>query len=216
VPQSLFIFDLDGTLIDSAKSISTAANQIRTIFGFPEAEVSFLQERIGLPAKSLFEDLTLGLELSDGMVLEFRKLLESEFNENSKIFPGVIEFLEVAKFRNYSLAIATNKPTDLAQRLISGTELANFIDLTVGTGQFPAKPQPEMLKHCIKHFQSRDTSMFGDRREDMLAARSSEVTAVGISQGSHSKEDLTNSGAVLSFSNFVEMHCYYDEFVWRQ
>ena len=148
-------------------------------------------------------------------MFEFRKLLGGEFHKGSKIFPGVIEFLTAAKFRNYSLAVATNKPTELAQQLISGTELADFIDLTVGTGQFPAKPRPEMLQHCTRYFQSRDTSMFGDRREDMLAAQASGAKAIGISQSSHSKEVLIDSGAVWSFSNFGELHCYYDEFVWR-
>ena len=216
VPHSLFIFDLDGTLVDSAESISDAANRARNIFGFHEAEASFLHERIGLPAKYLFEDLNIDSKSSEALVFEFRKQLGAEFHKGSQIFPGVIEFLKAAKSRNYSIAVATNKPTELAQQLICETALVDFIDLTVGTGQFPAKPQPEMLQHCTRYFQSFDTSMFGDRREDMLAAHSSGVKAIGVAQSSHSKEVLVESGAVWSFSNFNEVHCYYDEFVWRR
>jgi len=59
VSQPAFLFDLDGTLVDSEKGIVLAVNSARSEGGFQLAEPSFLRERIGLPAEHLFEDLDL-------------------------------------------------------------------------------------------------------------------------------------------------------------
>ena len=215
MPGDLYIFDLDGTLIDSAADIVSAANKSRVFFGFTDAEANFYHQRIGLPADLLFQDLSLDPIFTSQLVGKFREFLELGFREEIKIFPGVIEFLRAAKLRNIAIAIATNKPECLARKLVSQSLLNDYIDLTVGTGGHPAKPKPDMLEFCLEYFGVEGAIMFGDRSEDMIAAHLSGIKGVGISQSVHSKQDLEDSGASLSFSNFQELHTFFVQSDWR-
>jgi phosphoglycolate phosphatase len=214
VSQPAFLFDLDGTLVDSEKGIVLAVNSARSEGGFQLAEPSFLRERIGLPAEHLFEDLDLESPQLTEIILKFRELLTLSINEGTKIFPGVVEFLEDSKSRGYSLSVVTNKPAELAQKLVLNSTLRDFIDLTIGVGEFPPKPKPHMLNYCMNYWKTKNARMFGDRIEDMKAATDSGIEGIGVAQGFHSETDLLNSGASKVFLNFYEIHKYFKDEGW--
>lgn len=214
MPRPLLIFDLDGTLIDSADGICSAVNRTRELIGFPSAEVDFLHQRIGLPATTLFDDLELTENQLADAVKIFRRHLLITIDEGVVFFPGALDFLRFAKSNEFFTAIATNKPITLANRLVSSCELSELIDLTIGVGDFLPKPDPSMISYCSEYFKSSDSIMFGDRVEDMQAARHAGAKAIGLVQGFHTKENLLGSGANQVFSDFVSVHQNFDLNVW--
>jgi phosphoglycolate phosphatase len=216
VPQPIFLFDLDGTLVDSSSEIISAVNSARAEMGFPFSDAPFLKERIGLPADRLFEELDLNTAHMKELVTIFRNFLVLSIEKGSKLFPGVIEFLAAAKERGYSLSIVTNKPTELARRLVASSALVDFIDLTVGVGEFPPKPEPNMLSYCMTYWGANNAIMFGDRVEDMKAAVMSGAEGIGVAQSIHSEIELFHSGASQVFPDFTLIHEYFKANRWGQ
>lgn len=210
----LLVFDLDGTLIDSYVEISTAANKARAAFGFPEGNPEALHQNIGLPARELFQDLGLDKSQLSEIVKSFREYLSASVESGSIFFPGVLDFLKAANENEHRIAIATNKPMHLASKLVSHCELRDLVQLTVGVGDFAPKPSPQMIAHCIEHFNAYSSTMFGDRVEDIQAANLCGASAIGVTQGFHTEIELLSAGASLVFPDFIRIHEHFTLNVW--
>ena len=209
------IFDLDGTLIDSASDISEAANFARMSYGYTIANPDYLSTKIGLPAKFLFEDLQLTEPEIKLLTLKFRDRLSQSIESGSRLFPGVLSFLKRSKEIGFHLSVATNKPNDLGNKVTFNSELRDLIDFTIGIGSEEPKPAPDMLIKCMNTFGTKDAIMFGDRVEDIRAAQAANAIAVGISQSTHSPSLLLESGALHVFANFSELKEYSEANDWR-
>jgi phosphoglycolate phosphatase len=204
------LFDLDGTLVDSKKQIQVSLDKARVTVGHPATPVDLVQEQLGLPVESLFSDLRLGpLEL-DELVQIFRKNLLLEIKKGNRIFDGVLPFIQKSKNLGISIGVATTKPTYLAKEVIDNSELAKLIDFIQGTDGFSPKPDPEVLRRCMQGLGIENAVMFGDRIEDIQAAKTLGIPSIGIAQSAHSIQDLLGEGATYSFSNFTELGLNFD------
>ena len=204
------LFDLDGTLVDSKKQIQVSLDKTRVTVGHPATPVDLVQEQLGLPVESLFSDLRLGpLEL-DELVQIFRKNLLLEIKKGNRIFDGVLPFIQKSKNLGISIGVATTKPTYLAKEVIDNSELAKLIDFIQGTDGFSPKPDPEVLRRCMQGLGIENAVMFGDRIEDIQAAKTLGIPSIGIAQSAHSIQDLLGEGATYSFSNFTELGLNFD------
>ncbi len=203
--KALLIFDLDGTLVDSAGQIFEALTQSCLELSLEQVPKDLFEERLGLPIKAIVSDLELSEADEKVLVDLFRIKLRTQIESLNVIFEGVEKFLGMAKLMDYSMAIATSKPTYLAKLVVSNSTLANYINFTQGTEGFPAKPAPDVILKCLNHFQTRNAVMFGDRIEDVISANASGISSIGVAQGHHTIENLTDSGASLGFNNFLEI-----------
>lgn len=205
--KKLIIFDLDGTLIDSAKQIVSAVDAARAELKLPSANPESLESKIGLPAKELFSDLELSTEDINNAVVIFREHLKIIRIDQSDVFESVFELLTSLKRMDLILCVATNKPTDLAKLALANVELLDFFDLVLGSDNLPPKPDPAILNYCLMHFgvEAAQAVMLGDRVEDMRAAQSAGVSGVGILQGIHKTSELIDAGANRVFSNISEI-----------
>lgn len=206
-----FIFDLDGTLVDSEKQIFDSVNSVRLANGFSALDYRICSALIGLPAEELFKDLGRDQECLKKLVKDFREILGTAILSGNKLFPGVLDFLTLSKARRIDLGIATNKPTNLAMKVVENSELSNFNFKVVGTGKLMPKPNPDTLLSCIESSTAEKFFMFGDRIEDMVAACNAKVIPVGISQSVHSLHLLKESGAEYVFESFEEALSNIDE-----
>lgn len=197
-----FIFDLDGTLVDSAFQIGQCINKARIEKGYPELTSQQVFELVGVPIENFLVDLEIDDKKRADIVLRFRELLKQEVITNNQIFDGVEKFLSLTKQKNYAVGIATSKPTLLSELVVTNSVLRKYVDVVQGTEGFPAKPDPEVIIRCASKLGSKNLVMFGDRAEDMLAARSAGCSAIGIHQTFHGKNELKGAGASLVFSDF--------------
>lgn len=205
----LFIFDLDGTLIDSNHQIANNLNRARKDMGFKALEQRFYSEHIGLPIDFLISDLALPQLEHQNLIDRFRRYLTKEIRTGrNKIFEGVEQALQFLSSSGASLAIATNKPTSIAKDVIAHSELAKYIFYIQGVENFKPKPSPDIIFLILQRFPDKYPVMVGDRIEDMKAARAAGVPGIGIASGAHSKESLVEHGACKVFSNFREFSCF--------
>lgn len=196
------IFDLDGTLVDSATQIFTALNQACAEADLEYISKDLFDQKLGLPINSIISHLKLPLTQEKELVSSFRTKLKLQIEESNELFPGVEEFLQYAKYLGYPTAVATSKPTYLAKLVVRNSPLIRYIDFVQGTDNFPAKPEPDVILKCLHYFNTDRATMFGDRIEDMLSATAAKIIGVGIAQGFHTSLDLLSAGAKFSFEDF--------------
>jgi len=214
--RALVIFDLDGTLVDSVSQIGISLNKARKDLSYPELPQLFYNKNIGLPIENLIADLDILDYKKVELITRFRGYLVSEIRlGNNPVYPGVLEVLQRFMDMKVSLAIATSKPTQVAELVYENSLLSRFPFFIQGTDGFPPKPNPEVICRVLLHFPDTLAVMVGDRSEDMVAATRAEISAIGIAAGAHSKQTLSETGASIVFSDFSEfakqLDTYFDQ-----
>ena len=203
-----FLFDLDGTLVDSANQIFEAVELTRSQLRFDRAPAKFVHSKVGLPVKELFEDLNLqDLELSKTVELFRSNLSKIRLSENN-LYADVPQMLRFLDEKGFKLGVATNKPTVLAVQSLSDTGIHDYFDFIIGAENHPPKPDPTIILKCLEFLliEPHQATMVGDRIEDILAAKAAKVIAIGIAQGTHCEDDLVAKGAD---STFMSMSMFY-------
>lgn len=200
----VFIFDLDGTLVDSTEQIFNSVNTIRARYGFSRMSQDEVLSRIGLPVNALFDEPVIDELTLQLVIMSFREDLKYSVKSGNVLFKGVKIFLERCIHVGLELAVATSKPHDLAEQVIQNSELKNFIRIFQGIDGFPGKPNPEVILRVMEKSSDANFIMFGDRVEDAKASSAASIPFVGIAQTSHSLTDLKDAGAALVFQNFKE------------
>ena len=201
-----FIFDLDGTLLDSASQIVPAVIETRLFFKLPILSEEEIYRLIGRPAAELFknDDST---EATNMEVLDyFRKILEEKYMNENKIYPFSENLIEKLIQNEYMIGIATSKPTYLAIKAINNSILNKYSLIIQGTDDFPPKPNPDVVLKCIQSLKSTRNFMVGDRTEDMIAGKLAGCITIGLEQGPHDMNSLTDAGADFVFSGIRELN----------
>jgi len=189
------IFDLDGTLLDSSLTIGQAMNRTRLDCGFSILDSDAYTRLVGLPAIELLSDLNIQSHEKVAIIGMFRQNLIETLEDGVPVFEDTVKTLKTLKSFGYDFGIATSKPTELAQRFIESSELAQF-DFTVqGTDDNIFKPNPKVILNCLNKMSNQDYVMIGDRVEDVFAGNSAGILSLGISQTSHSQFQLKHAGA---------------------
>jgi 2-phosphoglycolate phosphatase len=196
----LVIFDLDGTLIDSAPDIVDTTNKVLLQRGrtpLPDAEiVSAIGEGLRQLLHNCFPDL-IGQETEIAKLdREFYKIYRKNLISKTTVFSGVREFLSTT---NSKIAIVTNKYEDLALESLGRLQLDRFPWVKVfGADSLPErKPHPLPLLEVMRAADVRpeNTVMVGDGLPDMGAARAAGVHALACEYGYCAAEKLVEAGA---------------------
>ncbi len=205
-----FIFDLDGTLIDSAQQIGDCLNKARLEFGFIPLPTSEINKMFGIPIKYFLSDLQLPPNIEEVVIIKFRLLLSQAIELENNVYPGVTELLSELKKRGHTVSIATSKPTFLANKVVQNSDLQYFVDFTQGTDNFPAKPQPDVIIKVINLARGQRSLMIGDRVEDVKAAIAAGIPCIGVAHSYHSMNLLSNSGAALVYDKISHIYSSLD------
>jgi phosphoglycolate phosphatase len=205
--KSLAIFDLDGTLLDTSKSISDKLLLTLNELNLPALARNHINEAIGMPLSEILSPLSLPAAIEAVVVSRFRELLLISIQNGVRIFPGVVEFINELVGNSVNLAVATSKPTLLAKESMKFSALKSFNFTILGSDGLKPKPSPEVLLKVMEQYPNvKNIVMFGDRVEDILAAKAAGVHSVGIAQSAHSIDELLNAGADLTFQNFEQVN----------
>jgi phosphoglycolate phosphatase len=205
-----FVFDLDGTLLDSASQIVPAVLETRSFFDMPVVDADEILLLIGRPAIELFKSEDSSEPIDIAVLKFFRKILEDKYMNENKIYPFAESLIQKLMRKEFLVGIATSKPTYLAVKAINGSVLNKYPMKIQGTDDFPPKPRPDVVLKCIESLGTKLNFMVGDRTEDMIAGKLAGCTTVGLEQGSHDKKKLTNAGADFVFSGIQEFSAELD------
>ena len=188
----LVVFDLDGTLIDSARDLISAVNATRGAFEMPLLSDHTVMSYIGHGARDLvrhaLEDGGAGTPLGDAEidrgVLAFREYYSAHLLDHTKPYPGVVEALD--GLRDRPLAVLTNKPLRFTMPILEGLQLAGRFRRIYGEDSFPTKkPDPAGMYALLREFGAapHETVMVGDAETDVLTARNAGTWMCGVSYG---------------------------------
>jgi len=208
-----FIFDLDGTLVDSENQIHRAILETSRLMEIEKISYAQLHETLGLPLQAILQPLNLEPWKLAEFTKKFRQLLRKEITRGNQLFPDAISFLELVRAHNFVIGIATSKPTKLANLVVKHSDLKSLIDHTQGTDVFLPKPHPEVIFECMRCLKVNTALMIGDRREDMQAAFAANIPGIGLAHSFHQEAELINSGANLAYGSFGEAIRNFDQIV---
>lgn len=181
------VFDLDGTLINSAPAIGRVLNAMRAAKGMAPAEIDAFRGWISLGAQELLRRaLEIGPDETASRLDEFRRLYRAEPTLPEHLFPGVAATLLELRRRGLRMAICSNKPMPLCRKVVDELDLADCFDAVVGgEPDRPAKPDPASLDRVLLAMKSDPSeSLFvGDSSIDQKAAASRAVPFVFFAAG---------------------------------
>ena len=186
------VFDLDGTLVDTAPDLVASLNVCLVDAGYAPVEAPHVQGQIGLGSRAMICTAleVLGETTSDGKIDEMRGVFLEHYAENtanqSRPYPNVITALDGLAAAGATLAICTNKPQSLADTLIKELELTHRFKAIVGSDSVPAhKPDAgHILRTIALAAGSADRAiMIGDSNPDEKAAQNAGLPFIFIPFG---------------------------------
>ena len=191
------LFDLDGTLIDTAPDLMNAHNHVMQKFGYETKSTDEIRNLVGKGAasmigRSLWNQARKELKKIDDkkikskMVDEFIDYYGKNIVVESKLLNGVLDFLKWSKKINISLAVCTNKQEHLAIDLLKKINVYNYFDYVAGSNTFDyCKPDPRHITNIIDILQGniKKSLMIGDSEVDSMAASSANIPFILVEDG---------------------------------
>ena len=191
------LFDLDGTLIDSASDLTVAVDRMLSALSLPKAGFERVSSWIGNGAQKLIERaLTFAVSESSAsgsskdLYLEARSIFDRVYSEccarATGLYPGAEELLLWCREVDLPLALITNKPEQFTHQILSSLSLAQYFQVVVG-GDTLEERKPSSLPLTFSANQLGvdldDCWMVGDSRSDVVAGRSAGCSVIGMTYG---------------------------------
>jgi len=190
-PFPVYLFDLDGTLLDSAEDICGAVRQVLDAADCGPVSYEFLKSYIGRHLLDLFTDIfpRYTPERIDALIQQYRTFYAARGHTLTRMYPGVTETLEALGGRK---AIATTKGTPTTRLILEQFGLSRYFDHVQGTDGFPCKPAPDVILNALSALGGKpeDCLMVGDSAADMEAGRRAGVKICAVRYGYGKLADL--------------------------
>ncbi|SPL71812.1 phosphoglycolate phosphatase [Acinetobacter stercoris] len=197
--RELILFDLDGTLVDSAFDLYRAMNLSLEHLNLPLVTEEQVRVWIG-KGTSLFCSSTLQYlkgevepQLHQQLLTTFLEIYNADPCVDTKPFKGVLPFLDWGKRNNKKLICVTNKPEQPAIKILQELDMDHyFVDIIGGDRFTTRKPDPTQLNYCVTHYSvtPEQTLMVGDSSNDVEAAKRAYIDCIVVSYGYNHGEDI--------------------------
>jgi phosphoglycolate phosphatase len=190
-PFPVYLFDVDGTLVDSAADICGAVQEVLAANSRSDVSDVFLRGYIGRhlidPFQELFPHYTA--QQIDEMIAHYRRVYLAREHSMTRCYEGVAEMLRVLPGRK---STATTKGTPTTRIVLEKFGLLPYFDHVQGTDGFPAKPEPDVIFASLNVFGSApgDCLFVGDSAADMEAGRRAGVKTCAVLYGYGDREEM--------------------------
>ena len=188
----VYLFDVDGTLLDSAADIVGAVQQVLAANGRPDAaDFEYLKYSIGhhlaIPFGEVFPDYTSAQ--IDELIRQYRGIYLARCHRMTRVYPGVPEALAALPGRK---STATTKGSPTTRAVLEQFGLIQYFDHVQGTDGFPYKPAPDVIRTALAALGARpeDCLMVGDSPADMEAGKRAGVKTCAVRYGYGKLEEL--------------------------
>lgn len=209
--MTALIFDLDGTLVDTAPDLLHATNAVLESEGRGRIEPASLRHMVGFGARSLIGQAfaATGEPASDAALPELVTRFIAHYRENiaqdSRPFPNVPATLASLKMRAVPMAVLTNKPQELTDLLLPALDLNSYFGAIFGAGARPyTKPDPRLFADVLNALGETRGIMIGDSVTDVATARAAGAPVILVSYG-YTPEPAATLGADAVTENFAEI-----------
>ena len=211
------LFDLDGTLVDTAPDLMSAHNHVMRKYGYPTKSTEDIRNLVGKGAGALIGRSIWGQakkefgkiedeKIKNKMVTEFIDFYAKNIVKESKLVNGVKEFLKWCKNQNISMAVCTNKQEHLSNDLLKKIGIYDYFEYVAGSDTFDyCKPDPRHLTSVIEILDGdiKKTLMIGDSETDANAAKAAEIPVILLENGYTEKnsDEIYHNHLVKDFIN---------------
>lgn len=205
------VFDLDGTLVDTAPDLTNALNHVLIERGHPPVSRATIRSTVGYGARVMIEEGLRHAGVTDdveAMLEGFFRHYETNIAVESRPFPGAVTLLEDLRSQGARLAICTNKREYLARHLMEALDLASFFRAIAGRDTFPvSKPHPGHLLETIKAAGGDPgrAVMIGDSEVDVRTASAAGVPVIWVSFGYSAPGPLDGPQPDATVDDFGEL-----------
>jgi phosphoglycolate phosphatase len=205
----LFIFDLDGTLLDTIDDLKEAVNHAMSLRGFPTFRRNEVMAMVGHGARNLMRQaLPIGHKddnTVDAAYNDFKAYYITHIDVYTKPFPGIQDLLAKLHQEGIMLAVASNKFQEGTEHLIKEffPEIP-FVAVLGGRPDFPLKPDPEIVGEVLRKagVEKEDSVMIGDSDTDMETATNSGVMGIAVNWG---YRDMSSNENILVANSVEEL-----------
>jgi phosphoglycolate phosphatase len=207
------VFDLDGTLVDSAPDIACALNEALGQLGYPPLALDVIVRMVGGGAKLLAERglVASGAEVNPSTVDALYDAFHASYQRNpahlSTLYPGAHACLVQLKAQGIGLGVCTNKPEPLTGPILAALGIAPlFRSVVAASPALALKPDPGMLRKCLQDLSvaPTETVMIGDSAADVGVARAAGVPVILVSHG-YTSIPAAQLGADAVINGFSEL-----------
>ena len=212
--REVLLFDLDGTLVDSATDLHRAMNMSLNALQLPtvtEAQVRvWVGKGTALFCQSTLQHLTGKVDPAQQQQLleTFLKIYNADPCVETQPFDGILEFLEWGLAQKKTMICVTNKPELPARAIVDHLGMTHYFADVIGGDRFEErKPHPRQLLHCVEQYaQSKDqVLMIGDSSNDVEAARRAGIDCVVVSYGYNHGENILDCQPQQVVDNLCEL-----------
>ena len=208
------LFDLDGTIINTAPDLMAAHNHVMRKFGFEEKKMEDIKTLAGKGAwvmmQRSFKEKINDDTLKKNMTKEFLDYYSKNIDKNSKPINGLVDFLNWAESKKIVMAICTNKQERLANDLLIKLDLMKYFDFVAGSDTFDFnKPDPRHLTNVVEILEGslKKTIMVGDSEVDEMAAINAKLPFILVEDGytGKTRREITHDHLIKDFINFEKI-----------
>ncbi len=209
------VFDLDGTLVDSAEDLRAACNALLTEYQRPPLSLPTIKSFIGDGVPKLVERSMLAsggwpdVEDRQALVQRFLQIYEADPSSRTRPYPGVMETLTALRAQGLRIGVCTNKPMAATTRLLADLGLTPLVDAVAGGDSYPQrKPSPEPLLGVLRDLAVTPSraAMIGDNEHDVAAGRAAGMALVLVMAYGYSRvpvNELPADSVVDQFTNLL-------------
>ncbi|MGL5031057.1 MAG: phosphoglycolate phosphatase [Aeromonas sp.] len=208
----LVLFDLDGTLIDSAAQLARAVNLTLTELGLLPADEAVIRTWVGNGADTLMQRALDYRMAPPALLVKARPLFFKYYHDcllqGLAMYEGVANSLRRLQTLGYQQAIVTNKPSDFVAPILKALGISDCFALWLGGNCVAVKkPSPEPLLHACQRLNVSParTLMVGDSKNDVLAAQAAGIKVVGLTYGYNYGQSIADSHPDWVFEQFSQL-----------
>lgn len=207
---STVLFDLDGTVIDSGEGVTRCVQHALNYFGFREQLRESLNRFIGPPLHLSFEEFYgMSPEEAQKAVAVYRERYSTVGVFENTLYDGVEELIKVLHSRGIAVVLATSKPLVFAEKILDYFNLKRYFSHIIGSNlDGTLTDKAEVVAFALEKSGVTDKAsalMVGDRKFDIIGAKTNGIASAGALYGYGSREELEESGADFIIENPLDL-----------
>ena len=208
------LFDLDGTIVNTAPDLMAAHNHVMKKYGYAQKKLEDIKSLAGKGAwimmQRSFKDEIKDEKVKKEMTKEFIDFYSKNIDRASEPIKGTIDFLGWAKSKNISMAVCTNKQERLASDLLKKLDMHKYFEYVAGSDTFAFnKPDPRHLTDVVEIIGGdlKKTIMVGDSEVDAMSAHNAKLPFVLVKDGYTEKteKEIKHDELISDFVNFEKI-----------
>ena len=202
----LILFDLDGTLTESHPGIIRSIQHALEKMGLPVLPEKDLMPFVGPPLRDSFVDIIHMTEEEASLAIAcYREYFSTKGKYENSVYDGIPELLERLREEGYRLGIASSKPETFVRDILDHFGLTRYFHIICGAAMDGSlSEKPDIIRYALRQsgydmddaaVLRREVVMVGDRKYDVTGAHAMGMSAIGVTWGYGSREELEESGA---------------------